>query len=161
MAPEVNHTRNQLILDLKAIGFTTALIAFLVGCSKSWVNYVVNPSAKKRRDEYNKKMNAERPEISRRTSAMHRATNTRPAEYATWRRQLIAEHAREWTDQDRQDYEELERMRVELENQEGIKYHIDHIRSLFSGGRHHPSNMQLLTQGDNIRKGAAQWPEVY
>jgi hypothetical protein len=30
---------------------------------------------------------------------------------------------------------------------------IDHIKALRDGGLHHPDNVQLLSFGDNVRKG--------
>lgn len=34
------------------------------------------------------------------------------------------------------------------------KLHVDHIKPLSKGGLHHPSNLQLLTPEDNLKKGA-------
>lgn len=34
----------------------------------------------------------------------------------------------------------------------GIKYHVDHRYPLSKGGKHHPSNLQILTAIDNIKK---------
>lgn len=36
----------------------------------------------------------------------------------------------------------------------GIAHHVDHIRPLAKGGRHHPSNLQIITAKENLRKGA-------
>lgn len=35
----------------------------------------------------------------------------------------------------------------------GILHHVDHIVPLAAGGRHHPSNLQILTAEDNLKKG--------
>ena len=33
-----------------------------------------------------------------------------------------------------------------------IKYHVDHIKPLSKGGKHHPSNLQILLAEENLRK---------
>lgn len=38
--------------------------------------------------------------------------------------------------------------------QTGVQHHVDHVVPLARGGRHHPSNLQVLTATENIRKGA-------
>ena len=35
----------------------------------------------------------------------------------------------------------------------GILHHVDHIRPISKGGKHHPDNLQILTATENIRKG--------
>ena len=42
----------------------------------------------------------------------------------------------------------------EISKKTEIEYHIDHIKPLSAGGRHHPENLQILTAEDNLRKGA-------
>ena len=39
-------------------------------------------------------------------------------------------------------------------DQTGIEHHVDHIKPLSKGGRHHPSNLQILTAEENLKKGA-------
>lgn len=36
----------------------------------------------------------------------------------------------------------------------GIQYHVDHVKPLAAGGRHHPSNLQILTAAENLSKGS-------
>ena len=36
----------------------------------------------------------------------------------------------------------------------GIQHHVDHIRPLAKGGRHHPSNLRIITAEENLKKGA-------
>jgi len=36
----------------------------------------------------------------------------------------------------------------------GVQYHVDHMKPLAAGGRHHPSNLQILTAEENLSKGA-------
>lgn len=42
----------------------------------------------------------------------------------------------------------------ETSKKTGIEHHVDHIKPLSAGGRHHPKNLQILTAEDNLRKGA-------
>jgi hypothetical protein len=46
----------------------------------------------------------------------------------------------------------------EVSRQTGIQHHVDHIRPLARGGRHHPSNLQIITAERNLKKGA-RWSE--
>lgn len=46
----------------------------------------------------------------------------------------------------------------ELSIQTGIEHHVDHIKPLAKGGRHHPDNLQILTAAENLKKGA-KWEE--
>ncbi len=39
-----------------------------------------------------------------------------------------------------------------LEEETGIKYHVDHVKPLAKGGLHHPDNLQLLTAEENLAK---------
>jgi 5-methylcytosine-specific restriction endonuclease McrA len=36
----------------------------------------------------------------------------------------------------------------------GIAHHVDHIKPLAKGGRHHPSNLQIITAEENLKKGS-------
>ena len=40
----------------------------------------------------------------------------------------------------------------------GIEHHVDHIKPLAKGGRHHPSNLQIITAKENLSKGA-KWSD--
>tara|TARA_R100000458_G_C8258367_1_gene234148 strand:+ start:44 stop:1600 length:1557 start_codon:yes stop_codon:yes gene_type:complete len=52
-------------------------------------------------------------------------------------------------------------------NRSNGKFQVDHIIPLSQGGLHHPSNLQILTSGDNLLKGdriadwGEFWPEPY
>ena len=39
-------------------------------------------------------------------------------------------------------------------DQTGIPHHVDHVKPLAAGGRHHPDNLQILTAEQNLKKGA-------
>lgn len=41
-----------------------------------------------------------------------------------------------------------------MSEETGIPHHVDHIKPLSKGGRHHPSNLQIITADENLRKGA-------
>lgn len=42
----------------------------------------------------------------------------------------------------------------------GEEYHIDHIIPLSKGGKHHPSNLQILTAEENLKKGSKYIGEI-
>lgn len=46
-----------------------------------------------------------------------------------------------------------EAKRIEMET--GIKHHVDHIIPLKHGGKHHSSNLQIITAEENLKKGAS------
>jgi len=52
-------------------------------------------------------------------------------------------------------YEKCKRVTRET----GVEHHVDHIKPLARGGRHHPSNLQIITAAENLKKGA-KWAEV-
>ncbi len=43
----------------------------------------------------------------------------------------------------------------ELTETTGISHHVDHIIPLAKGGHHHPSNLQILTAEENLKKGTS------
>ena len=47
----------------------------------------------------------------------------------------------------------LYRKARELTRNTGIRHHVDHIIPLVAGGTHHPDNLQILTETQNIQKG--------
>jgi 5-methylcytosine-specific restriction endonuclease McrA len=47
-----------------------------------------------------------------------------------------------------------------LTKESGVKHHVDHIKPLSKGGRHHPSNLQILTAEENLRK-SDKWEEEF
>lgn len=42
----------------------------------------------------------------------------------------------------------------ELSEKTGVQHHVDHVKPLAAGGRHHPSNLQILTAKENLSKGS-------
>ena len=42
-----------------------------------------------------------------------------------------------------------------LSDRTGIRHHVDHIIPLSAGGIHHPDNLQILTESDNLKKGTS------
>ncbi len=41
-----------------------------------------------------------------------------------------------------------------ITEESGIDHHVDHRVPLAAGGRHHPSNLQIITANENLKKGA-------
>ena len=48
-----------------------------------------------------------------------------------------------------------------LTNETGIQHHVDHIKPLAAGGRHHPDNLQILTADQNLKKGSKYQGKVH
>jgi 5-methylcytosine-specific restriction endonuclease McrA len=46
------------------------------------------------------------------------------------------------------------RLRYTLTRETGIEYHVDHRIPLKHGGKHHPSNLWVITAEENLRKGS-------
>ena len=46
-----------------------------------------------------------------------------------------------------------------LTKETAIQHHVDHIKPLAKGGRHHPSNLQILTAKENLKK-SDKWEET-
>ena len=42
----------------------------------------------------------------------------------------------------------------ELTKSTGVIHHVDHIKPLAAGGKHHPKNLQIITAKENLQKGA-------
>ena len=51
-------------------------------------------------------------------------------------------------------YEESQRLTKET----GVQHHVDHIKPLAAGGRHHPDNLQVITAVENLSKGS-KWDD--
>ena len=47
-----------------------------------------------------------------------------------------------------------------MENEAGIKYHVDHIIPLAIGGAHHQDNLRIIPSKDNISKGKKYDPTL-
>ena len=46
-----------------------------------------------------------------------------------------------------------------LTKETGIQHHVDHIKPLSKGGRHYPSNLQILTAEENLKK-SDKWEDT-
>ena len=87
--------------------------------------------------------------------AIYEVNRHKAAIYLRRRKQRLREQTPDLTDcelqQMRQIYDERNRL-----NQEAgfIKYHVDHVTPLASGGRHHPENLRVIGARENMRKGS-------
>ena len=86
--------------------------------------------------------------------AMYEANRHKSAIYLQIRKQRLLEQT---TDLNQQEKEQIQKIYAERDrrNQAAgfIMYHVDHVTPLAKGGLHHPENLQLLTAGENVRKG--------
>ena len=64
------------------------------------------------------------------------------------------------TDLEKAAVKEMYRLRDQVSEWTGLTYEVDHITPLARGGKHHPNNLQLLTQAENRSKGASEAPKV-
>lgn len=66
----------------------------------------------------------------------------------------------ELTREERGRIDAIYRQRDSVSEWTGLKYEVDHIIPLARGGKHHPDNLQLLTEAENRSKGASNAPKV-
>ena len=80
--------------------------------------------------------------------------NNKPKYFAksAKRRALKLEQTPILTQQEALDIQLLYKLAQQLTELGGTKYHVDHIIPLSKGGLHHPDNLQVLTQRDNLCK---------
>lgn len=72
------------------------------------------------------------------------------------RRKQIVDSYNELADNDKLRIKEIYAEAARLSCETGITHHVDHIKPLFEGGRHHPSNLQILTEEDHWKKCAEE-----
>lgn len=58
------------------------------------------------------------------------------------------------TKKDKLEISEIYKEARRLTKETGTLYHVDHIKPLAAGGRHHQSNLQIITATENLSKGA-------
>lgn len=66
----------------------------------------------------------------------------------------------ELTPEERARVDAIYRQRDAVSQWTGLKYEVDHIIPLARGGKHHPDNLQLLTEAENRSKGVSNAPKV-
>lgn len=57
------------------------------------------------------------------------------------------------TKEQKKEISEIYKKAKKLSESTGVPHHVDHIVPLSRGGEHHPSNLQILTATENLRKG--------
>lgn len=82
---------------------------------------------------------------------------------SAYRRAVKAKATPKWLTQDH--LAEIEAIYLEASklNQDGVKYHVDHIVPLLSKkvcGLHVPWNFQIITAEENLRKNNKWWPDM-
>lgn len=74
-------------------------------------------------------------------------------EYEATRRSRITNCTVNLTAQEKTDIENIYAKCQRMNKKAGkIAFHVDHIKPLSKGGLHHPSNLQILTAQENVRK---------
>ena len=155
MAPKTNHARNDEIRRLAALGTHNNEITRLTGASRTQVYYALNPKSKEKKNAYNKKMRAERPEVySKNQNKYFHANKGYYKSCTNARRGWARKNTPTLTREDHLEmaiiYDEARRITRET----GVQMHVDHIVPLKLGGAHHPSNLQVITARENLRKGS-------
>ena len=74
--------------------------------------------------------------------------------YSAKRRARITEAEVELTESEKDEIKKIYKECHDISESTGIPHHVDHIFPVSKGGTHHPSNLQILTAKDNLRKGA-------
>ena len=57
-------------------------------------------------------------------------------------------------DEEKEEILKIYKQSKQMTKTTGIQHHVDHIKPLSKGGEHHPSNLQILTAEENLKKGA-------
>ena len=90
----------------------------------------------------------------------------RRASVAAWRKRNPEKHAATQasrrakqdlsvlSEQERIAIKNIYKDRAKISTATGIFHHVDHVVPLAKGGRHHPSNLQIITAKENQAKGA-------
>ena len=107
-------------------------------------------------------------------AAIDRWTENHREEYTAWKKQWQKDWSkrnrasiyardvqrREWKREsvdETTDFEAIKQFYIlagELTITTGTEYVVDHIQPIVKGGRHHQDNLQVITKGDNLKKGA-------
>ncbi len=116
--------------------------------TKAWT--LANPERKANADREYRQKNKEKMQEYRK--AHYQANSAAYKERATARRQKQMELETHLKPAEKAAitrlYTKAEKLRAE-----GWDVHIDHVKPLNKGGQHHPSNLAIITAGDNLYKG--------
>ena len=154
MAPKPDLAEIQKVKDLAAQGLSNREITERVKFGRTKVYLILNSGKQKAQNEHNKELRRANKRRYAKNQRVYATTNPEWNAYIRWRHELMREHSKQWRPEDKRKAEEIIAMRFRLEEEWGCKCHVDHVVSLKNGGRHHPSNMQILTAEDNMGKGA-------
>lgn len=70
------------------------------------------------------------------------------------RRKQIVDSYKELSDNEKLEVKGIYQEAARLTCETGVMHHVDHIQPLFEGGKHHPSNLQILTTEQHWKKCA-------
>lgn len=110
-----------------------------------------------------KEQNTERvQEQNRRNKREHYKYNSNAYIQRAARRQRELENQyKSLTNEERQAIDQIYLECKKMNTDSGfIKYHVDHIKPLAKGGKHHPDNLRIITAHENRSKGAKYEPSV-
>lgn len=58
------------------------------------------------------------------------------------------------TKKEKEQLNEIYQIAKKMTSETGVEHHVDHIRPLAAGGEHHPSNLQVISAAENLKKGS-------
>lgn len=78
--------------------------------------------------------------------------------HANKRRAIIKKCHLSNSEEDNNKIEEIYSLRIKISEETGILHHVDHIIPLSKGGKHIPTNLQIIPATENLRKGSKITP---
>lgn len=94
-----------------------------------------------RRKEIANRWVKEHPDYSNHNAALRRA-------------RIRASQPANLTVEERKEIQRIYATARRLTQETGVVHHVDHVVPIVAGGLHHPSNLQILTREENLRKGS-------
>ena len=153
MAPKLDLAEIQKVKDLAAQGLSSREIVERVKFGRTKVWLILNPEKQKAQNKHNKELREKGGQnYASNQLKYHKENRTYYRLLSAKRHKRIREEYKALTKEEQSQIDEIYLMRYRLEEEWNCPCHVDHIIPLKLGGRHHPSNLQVLTACDNMKK---------